>query len=1105
MTTCSETTTSRLLILAAGQILIALSLFFTLLSISEQQVSTDPFWASFLTLRQPLMLAVSSILILAASRHLSIALRWRIVRTDLALHILIPLIIAVHAIAPHSQNPRLLIGLVYLGFLTAKSALLAAALLIQQRRRPATVLMLFFALTWFYGQFGAWYGPVHSIHGDEPHYLMMTHSIVHDGDINLFNQYQEKTYIQFNMNELEPKQSDYRSGATIYSRGLGATFPMILAPAYAFGGMHGAQIFMILCTICLIIQLYLLLMRNLPNSQWVLAAVLLIASTHPVLTYSTLIYPDIPAALLIVTGLRVLQIHPLSRQGRSVSTWIFLISAGLLFLKFRYFIPVLLLLTPVIAREMRRIRSAVVLTIALGTLAGFYIVGDQWFFDGDLFFNRFGGVYQLQSYLPTFQSLKVVPGLLLDQESGFLFYAPLYLLVIAGLMMYRGKKDILYWVAVLGIPLTTASLLGHFAWHCLPTPPLRYMLPLLPPTALFLVTALKEMRKRSIFYRWIINLFVCGSWFSIGVCVLNPERQINLADGSARFLEELTAVTGLPVPLFFPSLIRPSSILWLWLLPAATTLCILTIPKLRDAAKTFHRIQPAGMMSVMLGIILLFGVCMASVDIAVYNCEDRWWTIPDGGSYFPKNRDPFFHQETRYGWQLGSGQSLQVPILNSASHATGILKARLIDSWRPQQLKIQTSEDRTEIVLVTSKSWNDYAFKIPRDTKLTEMRISSAATGDQLIAIDSIKIVKHSELLSGAWSRAADFCRLAGFHRLVLKCHVRALLTTDADPWRDFSEKFHRGAKPLQKNSGDLSRLDSEYLDRIYRDALAAGWKDMAILERMYRFSFRSHLPGTMLREYALEGIQSAHQPSVFLVIDLARENPEDEDLQLYSFIAHYLRGQTYKSLEILDKLLIRGRSYPMRMTCPGSHLLISHPLYMLLQDLESDTEYQELARILSERHLVDSIGLFHEGKLREAAGQFDNYYLSDYGFFMEKIPMLQQEYVAAMLQYATRIHTNHARDLVESGLINHKPLIAQAAAVYGLRMNPGDEELRFGEARALFHQQAFDEARKICLHNVILDIGDDRSRWLLEQVLVQMRENSLYMGGTGRKRSSSE
>ncbi|MBN1878939.1 hypothetical protein JW823_02415 [bacterium] len=1104
MTVDSNCRFLRLLAASIAHVIAAIVLFLTLKVINLSQITSTSLWAHMLTWRYPLLLATSSILILFVSRNLTRDRRNLIIRFDTGVYALTPVVVILHSMAPYSGDPQLLFGSLYGGVFILKSVLIGITLLISQRKRPVTASMLFLIMLWFFGFVGLWYGPVHHIHGDEPHYLLMTHSIVHDGDLNLINQYQEKTYLTYRLDELQPKISDIKEPTKIYSRGLGATFPMLLAPAYALGGLPGTQFFIILCSTLLIVQLYLLLMRCVPDSQLALLSVLLIATSNPVLTYSSLIYPDIPAALCIVIALRVLQTHPLSQAGRSVPTWIFLLSAALLFLKFRYFIPVILLMIPVLNRECRKMRNGISLLIALLLLAGTYVIGDRWFLDGDLFSNRFGGIAQIKNYLPGMQSLKVLPGLLLDQESGFMFHAPLYFLIIAGISLYRGPRNSLYWFSVLGIPMTAISLFGHFAWHCLPTPPLRYMLPVLPPTAFLLASALKNWKNRSFVFRTLSAACIVSSWLTAGIHFIMPDWQNNLADGSARFLEALATAIRIPVPLFFPSAIRPGTALWVWLILMIPCLIILTAPFARDARKSPGYFQPSVMITILLGVAVIYCGTMSHAVVRTYHPEDRWWNQPDGGTYFPENRDPFFHQEISYGWQLRSGESLRIPLRIKDTRATGIIRCRLIDSWRPHQLTIKLSDQSTERINVTSKHWTEYAFKIPPDAHLNTIDIASIGKGEHAVAIDSVTIVKRSDALFSLWNNLAALSRRAKCHRFTMACDYRSMLVADGDPWYEVASRFRPGARPRVSRAAEADPLPPGFLNQIFQDAVNAGWDSASHIEKLFQFSFCSELQGESLRDYAINGLLTAHQPAVFLLITLAEKYPDDETIQFYLPIAYYLRGNTYKAVDMLDTLLITGKYYPMQLTKPASHLEVSNPLYSLFSDLENDPEYIEIARMVNNRHLAKSIQCYHNGAIREAALYFDDYYLSDFGIFMESVPDISQEYISTVFGYASRIHTIHVRQLVEEALEAHHPKIAYAAATYGLRMKPKDPELRFGEARALFHERDFIQARQICLENSSLYLDDDRSRWLLEQIMIHMKQEGDRLGGKSDSKPGS-
>lgn len=105
------------------------------------------------------------------------------------------------------------------------------------------------------------FGPLKSLTGDEPHYLVVAHSIITDGDVELWDDYNgDKAWKEFYTGELLPHYSPGLKGS--YSSriiGLG----VYQAPFYFLGKVFGNVIFwsrlgMALLFSALISMLYLL-------------------------------------------------------------------------------------------------------------------------------------------------------------------------------------------------------------------------------------------------------------------------------------------------------------------------------------------------------------------------------------------------------------------------------------------------------------------------------------------------------------------------------------------------------------------------------------------------------------------------------------------------------------------------------------------------------------------------------------------------------------------------------------------------------------------------------------------------------------------------------
>src|SRR2546428_1085988 len=140
---------------------------------------------------------------------------------------------------------------------------------------------------------------------DEPHYLIVTQSLVLDHDLDLANDYAGTRYLDFYPEKL-PDIHGIVVGNAIYSiRDLG--LPLLSVVPFAIAGRTGVLAMLCLVGALLAIQLYLML-RDLGFDRRVaFLAVGATALVHPILTYTTQIYPDLIAALVFVSATRLLR------------------------------------------------------------------------------------------------------------------------------------------------------------------------------------------------------------------------------------------------------------------------------------------------------------------------------------------------------------------------------------------------------------------------------------------------------------------------------------------------------------------------------------------------------------------------------------------------------------------------------------------------------------------------------------------------------------------------------------------------------------------------------------------------------------------------------
>jgi len=146
--------------------------------------------------------------------------------------------------------------------------------------------------------------------GDEPYYLLVTHSLAYDLDAELTNNYAQADWRHFMSRPIHPQPGDpVGPHGEIYSRH-NELLPLILVPAYRFTGKMGALAVMAALTAALAWMTLRLGRHYFPDSpRGALAAYALVAFSPPLLLYSYQVWIEVPAALLTMAALdRILRL-----------------------------------------------------------------------------------------------------------------------------------------------------------------------------------------------------------------------------------------------------------------------------------------------------------------------------------------------------------------------------------------------------------------------------------------------------------------------------------------------------------------------------------------------------------------------------------------------------------------------------------------------------------------------------------------------------------------------------------------------------------------------------------------------------------------------------
>ena len=357
--------------------------------------------------------------------------------------------------------------------------------------------------------------------GDEPSYLLITHSLVFDGDLDLSNNRQDALHFsrhkllgdqQFGFSfynrvahgRLSGKEKDWGDRQYFINR---PGLPLLIAPAYWIGFQADKRIrFSVLLCLNLIAAFFIVVLfylaKTLSGPIPAAAAALVFAVTPPVLFYSNQIYPELPAALCLAGALWGLI--------KAEKKWGILLT-GLAVACFPWFHErfigmFLVLLAAAFFRPDFRREWVLFLILPILSLI----------LQGVYYHSFYGLPFPLNSHKPL--SVSAVPrglmAMLTDRDKGLLFLNPLMALSFFGLVPL--------WRQNFRLTITLSALLLAYLlpvaafpdWHGGICPPLRYWVTVVP-LAIIPAMALANDDSRSFSRAGMVALGAWGVWMGV--------------------------------------------------------------------------------------------------------------------------------------------------------------------------------------------------------------------------------------------------------------------------------------------------------------------------------------------------------------------------------------------------------------------------------------------------------------------------------------------------------------------------------------------------------------------------------------------------------------
>jgi hypothetical protein len=157
--------------------------------------------------------------------------------------------------------------------------------------------------------FFRWHDP-QPYSGDEPHYLLVSESLVRDGDVDVKNDYLEQRYRVFYAGHLDPhvNESIFTARAAHWYSMHGVGLSAALVPAYAADGAHGATIAMCVIAAATLLLTFLWARRLTGEVICAAAATAALGFSPGFLGLEGRVFPDLASATLLLACLLLLEL-----------------------------------------------------------------------------------------------------------------------------------------------------------------------------------------------------------------------------------------------------------------------------------------------------------------------------------------------------------------------------------------------------------------------------------------------------------------------------------------------------------------------------------------------------------------------------------------------------------------------------------------------------------------------------------------------------------------------------------------------------------------------------------------------------------------------------
>ena len=287
--------------------------------------------------------------------------------------------------------------------------------------------------------------------GDEPHYLLISHSLLKDGDMDLSNNYANRDYQKIMLAQVQIRSHTAPGTNQRYSFHSPGT-SVLLLPFYAIGSLFKGKFLVFFIRMgmsvfgaILGIQIFLFILQEWKNEKLALGIWFLYGFSSPVFFYSLHVYPEIIIALLSLAVFRMLRFSSSLSKTKLVIIGL-LLSCFIWFHAIKYIFivgPLFLYSVWVLLRKFKMGWNILYFLIFPSLLTFLYFLF-QYAFYGSLSLAAISWrgamasgesleyVRSVLTDIPLRYRWETLAGYFFDQRDGLLLYAPVYFFAFLG-------------------------------------------------------------------------------------------------------------------------------------------------------------------------------------------------------------------------------------------------------------------------------------------------------------------------------------------------------------------------------------------------------------------------------------------------------------------------------------------------------------------------------------------------------------------------------------------------------------------------------------------------------------------------------------------------